>query len=126
MKKILGILLLAIVIVIIVVLLRLHSGSGSGNGDQNNSTETNSIVEETELSTEEIVYLEITISENTYVYQNRQMSLDDLVETLKNNNSGLTVKITDQNASHKAYTDLIKALDDNDIAYIEGESNLKL
>ena len=124
---------IAIAIIAIILLLLgfggLGFGGGKGDGEGDGSVmadatvETTTLPEETTIATNEIIYTEVTISENSYIYQNREISLDDLIAELVSTEEKTPVKITDDNASQKAYTQLINALKENNIRYIEVTAN---
>lgn len=98
---------------------------GNGNGDVNSSSSVveevkeavTSAEEETQPETEEVKYIEVTVSNDSYIYQNSTLTLDELMEQIKD--TELTVKLTDDKASKKAYEDLLTALSDGNIKYIE-------
>ncbi|MBQ2823427.1 MAG: hypothetical protein IJF18_02500 [Oscillospiraceae bacterium] len=125
-----GFLIVLIIIAVIVAALLLLSkggfGFGGGSSGDGDSVQVNATVSETaaetateEAVTEEITYIEITISENTYIYQNRQAELDELIAELTSSADNAPVKITDDNASQDAYSKLIGALEENNISFIE-------
>ena len=70
-----------------------------------------------EVVTEEKTYIDVTVSENSYLYQNVTMELDTLITELEKLSDEVTVRITDEKASLKAYEDLTKALDEKKIPY---------
>lgn len=101
---------------------------GKGDGDANSSSvveqvsevseaETSAAESETEAETEEVQYIEVTVSDGSYIYQNSTMTLDELINEIKD--KGMTVKLTDDKASKKAYDDIVQALDENNIQHIE-------
>lgn len=102
---------------------------GKGDGDVSSSSVVEEVSEaseaetpteteaETEPETEEVQYIEITVSDSNYIYQNSTMTLDELMNEIKD--KGLTVKLTDDKASKKAYDDILQALDENNIQHIE-------
>lgn len=138
-KKILGLLLLVAIILGIVFYFTQCNGSlpfGSGkDGDGTNfnsisDTEKELVVSDnedsttqttqettTELETQKAQYIEVTVSNDSYIYQNSTLTLDELMEQIKD--TDLTVKLTDDKASKKAYEDLLTALSDGNIKYIE-------
>lgn len=80
--------------------------------------------ETTEPLTEPVTNLlhtiEIAVSGNHYIYNGMELSLDELVGILRVN-AELPVTVSDENASLKAYNDLITKLEALDIKYqIEG------
>ena len=109
-------------------------GDGEGEGDrtaaavqQDEPEETNETEEETTEEAipviEEIEYINITVSENEYLYQNSRLSLEELMSELDSIPDDLPVKITDDNASLNAYRQLTEALDEHGIKYIEENMN---
>lgn len=112
-------------------------GDGEGEGDstsaafsQDEPEEEEEEPEETEETTEEAVpvieaveYINITVSENEYLYQNSKLSLEELIAELSNMPDNLPVKLTDDNASLNAYRQLTEALDEHNIKYIEENMN---
>ncbi|MBR1822749.1 MAG: hypothetical protein IJ779_00800 [Ruminococcus sp.] len=99
---------------------------GKGDGDTSSSS---SVVEEvseapttvqeetTQPETEEVQYIEVTVSNDSYIYQNSTLTLDELMEKIKD--TDLTVKLTDDKASKKAYEDLLNSLNESNIKYME-------
>ena len=103
-------------------------GKGDGNVSSSSSvveevsetpSETDPTEEATEAEqeTEEVQYIEVTVSDGSYIYQNSTMSLDELIAEIKD--KGMAVKLTDDKASKKAYDDILQALDENNIQHIE-------
>lgn len=125
------ILILAIVAIGVIFLIKgfggfgFGGGKGDGEGSGNVSESISESIEEsetqteTEPTTEEMLYLDITISENDYIYQNQKLSLDEILTELEKINDIPPIKITDDNASQKAYSKLTTALDEKDMEYIE-------
>ena len=99
---------------------------GKRNGDVSSSS---SVVEEVteapetteeitaEPATDEVQYIEVTVSDGSYIYQNSTLTLDELMEQIQG--TDLTVKLTDDKASKKAYDDILQALDEKNIPHIE-------
>ena len=78
------------------------------------------VTETTLETTQETVTLEeIMISDNSYLYQNNKIELEQLIETLKNKKDIGIVQINENNASEKAYRELIKALNNSNVKYVE-------
>ena len=99
---------------------------GKGKGDVSSSssvveevTEAPETVEEAavEPETEEVQYIEVTVSDGNYIYRNSTLTLDELMEQIQG--TDLTVKLTDDKASKKAYDDILQALDEKNIPHIE-------
>ena len=70
---------------------------------------------------EELDFLNVTVSENEYLYQNSRLQLDELMNKLVTDAADTKVKVTDENASKRAYKNLIAALEDKNIHYINAD-----
>lgn len=64
-----------------------------------------------------VEYIEVTVSENKYLYDNKTISLDDLKKELKEKSIS-QVRITDENASQKAFSELTDYLEKNDVKFM--------
>ena len=62
-------------------------------------------------------YIEITVSEEKYFHENHEISYDDLIMMLDELPKNTTVKISDENATLKAYENLTKALEERGIMF---------
>ena len=62
-------------------------------------------------------YIEITVSEEKYFHENHEISYDDLIMMLDALPKNTTVKISDENATLKAYENLTKALEERGIMF---------
>lgn len=74
------------------------------------------------MTTMNMEYVDITVHENSYIFNSDVYDLDNidaLIKIFEEDVSNYTVKITDDNASAKAYSQLITAFDENKIKYIE-------
>lgn len=104
-------------------------GEGSGNAEAKLAMATTVETEETTaITTQEIEYINITVDENSYLYNNKKYDvsqIDELISTIKSNEEKLTIRITDENASLKAYDLLTDTLKENDYRYIEVSENEK-
>ncbi|WP_432650607.1 hypothetical protein [Huintestinicola sp.] len=140
MKKLKGSSLLTVVIVLAIAAVvgaviyflgkggfGLGGGKGDGEGD-GNAEEVQQVmvtVQESttiEVTTKEIEYVEVTVHETTYLYNNKVYEIDEinsLIDNIKNSEGRINVRITDDNAASKAYSQLISELEDNMITYIE-------
>ena len=136
-KKILGLLFFVALIACVVIFFtkcngKFAFGKGNNNGNSNDTSDSSSSVSEavqeetsasttqevsTEPETDEIQYIEVTVSGNSYIYQNSSLSLDELMNEIKDKD--MTVKLTDDKASKNAYDELVQSLDDNNIQHIE-------
>lgn len=114
-----------VVVAVVAVIGFLTDGFGLGGGQGDSEGEGNVSASESESETpeplvEELDFLSVTVSENEYLYQNSRLQLDELMERLVTDAADTKVKVTDENASKKAYQNLIAALEDKKIHYIEG------
>lgn len=98
----------------------LGGGQGDSEGEGNVSDSQSSDTEAPEPVLEELDFLNVTVSESEYLYQNSRFQLDELIDRLLTDAADTKVKITDENASKRAYESLIAALKDKKIHYIEG------
>ena len=89
------------------------NGDGEGSGVADNSNAV-SVVEELE-------YINVTVSGNEYIYDNKKVTLDELVDSIKSLDRNLPVKIADEGSSLKAYKELKSKLSENNISFIEAE-----
>lgn len=141
MKKIKGFSLISLVLIIAAVAVvgvviyfigkggfGFGGGKGDGEGDGNvepaqQAMATVQVSETvTEITTKEIEYVEVTVHENTYLYNNKVYELSEiesLMNDIKKSEGRFTVRITDDNASSKAYSQLLSAFEDKMITYIE-------
>lgn len=99
-------------------------GFGLGSGDGEGAGNVSSVQSEPEVSepiVEELDFLNVTVSENEYLYQNSRLQLDELMNKLVTDTADTKVKVTDENASKRAYKNLIAALEDKNIHYINAD-----
>lgn len=89
------------------------NGNGEGSGIVDNSN-TVSVVEELE-------YINVTVSGNEYIYDNKKVTLDELIDSIKSLDKNLPVKIADEGSSLKAYKALKAKLSENSISFIEAQ-----
>lgn len=99
----------------------LGGGKGDGEGEGNVSS-VQSESEKSEPVVEELDFLNVTVSENEYLYQNSKLQLDELMNKLVIDADDTKVKVTDENASKRAYKNLITALEDKNIRYIKADA----
>ncbi|MBQ7007760.1 MAG: hypothetical protein IJN05_00960 [Ruminococcus sp.] len=143
--KILNIKTILIVAAIAVIVLILYygiglgfgGGIGDGKGDGNNKNKSNKnpdsiteVIDDSAIITTESVKEEgedifegaifaITVAENDYFYNNERVSLDAFLDIVNKAEKNLVVEIKDDNASLKAYNNLLDKLDQMNIDYIE-------
>ena len=89
------------------------NGNGEGSGVADNSNDI-SVVEELE-------YINVTVSGNEYIYDNKKVTLDELIDSIKSLDKNLPVKIADEGSSLKAYKALKAKLSENSISFIEAQ-----
>ena len=144
MKKVRGISVLGVIIIAAVVViaavqligfggLGFGGGKGDGEGEKNADavpvmaeTSASETEPETTVTTQEIEYINITVDGNSYLYNNKKYDIEEtekLIGDIKALDEKLTVRITDDDASQKAYDKLTKLLGDNDYRYIEVSEN---
>lgn len=120
------VLFLIFLIAVILVILYFFGGSfglGSGNGGTvpaggtvTNDTESAAVTEETP---EEIDYIDVTVSEDKYLYNNDTITIDELIEKVKGFEEKCEVHITvSETATLNAVDDLKAAFDSNGIEYM--------
>lgn len=123
--------LFVVIIVLLVAAVALAvagilTGSfGFGGGDGEGAGNVSSVQSEPEVSepiVEELNFLNVTVSENEYLYQNSKLPLDELMNKLVIDATDTKVKVTDENASKRAYKNLIAALEDKNIHYINADA----
>lgn len=62
-------------------------------------------------------YIEVTVLEDKYFHENHEISYDDLIKMLNELTENTTIKISDENATLKAYENLTKALEERGIMF---------
>lgn len=62
-------------------------------------------------------YIEVTVSEDKYFYENHEILFDDLIKVFGALDENTAVKISDENATLKAYESLTKALEEREILF---------
>lgn len=133
MKK-LGCLVIVIIAaaLIVLALLGLLKGFGlGGSGNSHGSAPASSLqsaapsTAEEPLATPEKSELQdviaITVAENEYLLNNQRVELQEIEAAVLECEQEVIVKITDDNASRKAYKGLVDLLDDLDVSYTEGD-----
>lgn len=92
-------------------------GGGNGNGEGSDVADNSDAVS----VVEKLEYINVTVSGNEYIYDNKKVTLDELVDSIKSLDRNLPVKIADEGSSLKAYKELKTKLSDNNISFIEAE-----
>ena len=126
------ILFLILLIALILVILYFFGGSfglGSGNGGtvpaggtvSNNTEQETDDVEETPAETK---YIDVTVSEDKYLYSNDTITIDELIEKVNGFEEKCEVHITvSETATLNAVDDLKAAFDSNGIEYMVIEAS---
>lgn len=129
-KKSSALLFILFLLLLIASILFLLWNSGIGFGGENGIGFGESsapvmaevpINESSEIVADEIQYVNILISGSDYIFHGEKMTADEITAEIKSGEDGFMVKIVDENASKKAYDELIQALKNSDIKYIEQE-----
>lgn len=92
-------------------------GGGNGNGEGSDVADNSDAVS----VVEKLEYINVTVSGNEYIYDNKKVTLDELVDSIKSLERNLPVKIADEGSSLKAYKELKTKLSENNISFIEAE-----
>ena len=127
-----GCLLLLIFLLLLIILLLLllnylglfggglgkEKGDGSGSGG---SVVSSSVVDKEveETSSDQKVYADITVSGDSYIFENNSSEINDIIKSINGLDGDVVVRINDQNASYNAMDQLKKALDEGKISYSE-------
>ncbi len=114
-----------LVLVIVGVLIYAFGGKGFGGGlgDREGSGFVPADVSISEPETQNVEYMEITVSGSDYLFQNKKMTADEIIAELNSLEEKMPVKVTDDGASIKAYDVLVGILSENNIRYIEQEND---
>lgn len=123
-------LIIGIVLALVVVGVLIYAfggkgfGGGMGGGEGSNFVPADvSISDSSQPETQAIEYMEITVSGSDYIFQNKKLTAEEIIAELNSLEEKMSVKITDDGASIKAYDTLVKSLKDNNIRYIEQEGD---
>lgn len=83
------------------------SDSEDGLGDDSTSEQ---------MLNETVEYIDITVSESNYIYENKTIDFDELKMIILESDES-QIRLTDDNASQKTYKELTVFLDENSIEY---------
>ena len=83
------------------------SDSEDGLGDDSTSEQ---------MRNETVEYMDITVSESNYIYENKTIDFDELKMIILESDVS-QIRLTDDNASQKTYKELTDFLDENSIEY---------
>lgn len=108
------------------------SGEGSGNSKVNVNDENSKVTEvveevipttepseESSEKQDDEEILAINVVGNDYFYNNERITLEDIIVIVKDVEGKLVVEVKDDNASLKAYNNLLDELDAINIDYVE-------
>ena len=126
-SAVLIVILLVLIIVAVLLFLKGGFGFGSGNGNGEAAVPANAEVSSettaeatVSIETQETKYFEITVSGNSYNFQNKTYeSIDELMNAIDSTGDKLDARITNEEASKNAYDNLVDALKENGFAIIE-------
>lgn len=110
-------LIIALVAVVFFACKGFGLGGGNGNGEGSDVADNSDAVS----VVEKLEYINVTVSGNEYIYDNKKVTLDELVDSIKSLDRNLPVKIADEGSSLKAYKELKTKLSENNISFIEAE-----
>ena len=114
-----GLIILLVVAALAVVAVFAFKGFGFGGG--NGDSEGSGIADNSDAVVEELEYINVTVSGNEYIYDNKKVTLDELIDSIKSLDKNLPVKISDEGSSLKAYKALKAKLSENSISFIEAQ-----
>lgn len=83
-------------------------GDGGGNKYKNENSQDNTTIS-------------ILVSEDDYFYENASIEFEDIIKMVKEFEGNLTVEISDDEATHKAYSRLIEKLEELEVPIVEKE-----
>lgn len=116
-----GLIILLVVAALAVVAVFAFKGFGFGGGNGDGAGSDVADNSNAVSVVEELEYINVTVSGNEYIYDNKKVTLDELVDSIKSLDRNLPVKIADEGSSLKAYKELKTKLSENNISFIEAE-----
>ena len=99
----------------------LRQSGDSGSSVSSQEASESEAEEPAETTVEEKIYVDVTVKESEYLYQNGTMTITELTEALGKLGTDVTVRITDENAAKQAYDALTAELDAMGLAYETAE-----
>ena len=111
--------LVAVVVAAVVFFACKVFGLGGGNGNGEGSAVADNSDSVSDVA--QLEYINVSVSGNEYIYDNKKVTLDELVDSIKSLDRNLPVKIADEGSSLKAYKELKTKLSENNISFIEAE-----
>lgn len=118
-----GLIIALVAVVVAAVVFFACKGFGLGGGNGNGNGEGSDVADNSDAVSvvEKLEYINVTVSGNEYIYDNKKVTLDELVDSIKSLDRNLPVKIADEGSSLKAYKELKTKLSENNISFIEAE-----
>ena len=109
-----GLIILLVVAALAVVAIFAFKGFGFGGG--NGDSEGSGIADNSDAVSvvEELEYINVTVSGNEYIYDNKKVTLDELIDSIKSLDKN-------EGSSLKAYKALKAKLSENSISFIEAQ-----
>jgi len=116
-----GLIILLVAVVVAAVVFFAFKGFGFGGGNGNGAGSGVADNSNAVSVVEELEYINVTVSGNEYIYDNKKVTLDELIDSIKSLDKNLPVKIADEGSSLKAYKALKAKLSENSISFIEAQ-----
>lgn len=118
-----GLVITALIVALIVTAAFFIFKHGDGNGNDGTSSAVEAAAS-LDSNVKELEYIEVSIKGNDYYYEEKKIELSEIKKVLDEHEDLSSVMIVDDEASEKAYRELIKYLKDNNIQIAKkGESS---
>lgn len=117
--SILGVVLALAVVAAVAAAIYIFTHRGSGTG----SDGAIPAVAPIERNTDRMEYLEVTIDGSDYYLKDEKTEIADIISAVEEDDDLSAVRITDKDASQKAFRELVSQLEEHRIKYIEGDEN---
>ncbi|GEM_PF-1979234 len=117
--SILGAVLALAVVAAVAAAIYIFTHRGSGTG----SDGAIPAVAPIERNIERMEYLEVTIDGSDYYLKDEKAEIADIISAVEEDDDLSAVRITDKDASQKAFRELVSQLEEHRIKYIEGDEN---
>ena len=116
MKKFLSIILTVLLVGVLIFFISQFLGGGEGSDDgSGNGGNGNSVSDSTESGS--LAEIEIKVSGKSYIFDDKEISLNEFVDKAKAQGDNSSVVIVDDDATKNAMDELKKSLDDNGVKY---------
>ncbi|MBE6873408.1 MAG: hypothetical protein E7493_05820 [Ruminococcus albus] len=117
--SILGAVLALAVVAAVAAAIYIFTHRGSGTG----SDGAIPAVAPIERNIDRMEYLEVTIDGSDYYLKDEKAEIADIISAVEEDDDLSAVRITDKDASQKAFRELVSQLEEHRIKYIEGDEN---